>query len=66
MIWIYLIAAALIAWGIVNDLFRRETWLIGFGRIVRQSNAKMYWLTISLRVFIFLAVLIAAYLRLKS
>jgi hypothetical protein len=63
MIWLYLIAAILIAWGIAKDLSRRETWLLGFGKIVRKKNPKMYWLTIGLRTLIFLAVIVAAYLR---
>jgi hypothetical protein len=63
MIWLYLIAAILIAGGIVKDLSRRETWLLGFGKIVRKQKPKMYWLTIGLRTFIFLAVVVAAYFR---
>ena len=63
MAWLYLLAAIFIAWGIFKDLSRRETWLIGFGKIVRKKSPRMYWLTIGLRTFIFLAVVVAAYIR---
>jgi hypothetical protein len=63
MLWLYLIAAALIAWGIAKDISRQETWLIGFGKVVRKEQPGKYWLTIMLRVLICFAVIIAAYLR---
>jgi hypothetical protein len=63
MLWIYLLAAALIAWGIVKDLNRRETWMIFFGKIVLREKPRIYWLTIGMRGLIFLAVIVAAYLR---
>lgn len=63
MLWIYLFVAGLIAWGIYNDLSRKETWLIAFGKVVQRDKPKIYWLIIGLRVFILLAVIAAAYLR---
>lgn len=63
MLWIYFIAAALIAWGIYRDLARRETWMIGFGKVVKQKQPGTYWLTIGLRALIFAAVLLAAWYR---
>lgn len=66
MIWIYLIAATLIAWGIARDLSRGETWMLGFGAVIRRSKPGVYWLTICLRGFIFLVVILAAYLRIQG
>jgi len=63
MLWIYLFVAALIAWGIYKDLSRKETWMIAFGKVAQRDKPKTYWLIIGLRVFIFLAVIAAAYLR---
>lgn len=63
MIWIYLLAAALIAWGLCKDITRRETWMIGFGKVVRRDQPVTYWSTILLRFLIFAAVLVAAWLR---
>ena len=63
MLLIYLLTAALIAWGIYKDLSRRETWMIGIGKVVRRDKPEVYWLTIVLRCFVFLAVIVAAYLR---
>lgn len=63
MIWIYLAAAALIAWGIARDLSRRETWMIGFGSVSLRAKPGVFWLTIVMRGLLFLAVLAAAWFR---
>ncbi len=63
MLWLYLVAAVLIAWGLAKDLSRRETWLIGFGKILRKDQPRKYWLTIVLRLLLFFAVILAAFLR---
>jgi hypothetical protein len=63
MLWIYLIAAAVIAWGLARDLARRETWMIGFGRVTRRDKPGNYWLTILLRGYNFLVILVAAWFR---
>lgn len=63
MIWIYLTAAVLIAWGIARDITRRETWMIGFGKVALRNKPSIFWLTIAMRGFIFLVVLAAAWFR---
>jgi hypothetical protein len=37
--------------------------MIGIGKVVRRDKPEVYWLTIVLRCFVFLAVIVAAYLR---
>jgi hypothetical protein len=63
MLWLYLLATLLIAWGLVKDLSRGETWLLGFGRITLKGEPRRYWLTVVLRIFILVAVVAAAWAR---
>ena len=63
MVLLYILTAAVIAWGIYKDLSRRETWMIGFGKVARRDKPEVYWLTIGLRCLVFLTVIFAAYLR---
>ncbi len=63
MIWLYLLVTILIAWGLAKDLSRKETWLIGFGRITLKAQPRRYWLAIGLRVFILAAVVATAWIR---
>jgi hypothetical protein len=63
MVLLYILTAAVIAWGLYKDLSRRETWRIAFGKVVRRDKPRVYWLTIGLRCLILLTVIFAAYLR---
>ena len=63
MVWLYLFAAALIAWGLAKDLTRKETWMIGFGKVTLREKPAIFWLTVTMRGLIFIAVLVAAWLR---
>lgn len=66
MFWLYLFAAALIAWGLFKDLTRGETWMIFFGRILLREKPRIYWLTIGMRGLLFLAIIVAAFLRVQA
>ena len=63
MIWVYLATALLIAWGVARDFARRETWMIGIGKLVRSEKPGLYWLTMALRCFVLLAVVIVTWFR---
>ncbi len=42
MLLIYLIVAVAIAWGIIKDISREETWMLGFGKITRRDKPGAY------------------------
>jgi len=63
MLLIYLIVAVAIAWGIIKDISREETWMLGFGKIDRRDKPGAYWLTILLRGFILVVIIVTVYLR---